>query len=81
MNSGNIERVRKICSELKNDGIEARSFWKPVHLQKPYENSYCADSMEITNNLWNKIVTLPCSTGITDEELNIVCNSLRKILS
>lgn len=80
LQSGSIEKVREICSSLKENGIEARSFWKPVHLQKPYENAYCADSMENTNNLWDKIVTLPCSTNITDEELHMVCNSLRKIL-
>ena len=80
LKSGNIEKVREIYSSLKKNSIEARSFWKPVHLQKPYKNAYRADSMEITNNLWDKIVTLPCSTNITNEELYMVCTSLRKIL-
>ena len=79
LQSGNLDTVRKICAELKNLGVEARSFWKPVHLQKPYQNAYQSDTMEVTNNLWNKIVTLPCSTNITDEELKTVCDSLHKI--
>ncbi len=80
LKDGNLNKVRNICAELKNFGIEARSFWKPVHLQKPYENAWQADSMKVTENLWDKIVTLPCSTNITDDELQTVCDSLRKIL-
>ncbi len=28
--------VRSLCTELRKHGIEARTFWKPVHLQAPY---------------------------------------------
>ena len=80
LENGNLETVRKICAELKTRGIEARSFWKPVHLQTPYKNAFQSESMDVTNNLWNKIVTLPCSTNITDDELYTVCNALRDIL-
>lgn len=79
LEDGNLEVVRKICAELKILGIEARSFWKPIHLQKPYEDALQSDSMQITSNLWDKIVNLPCSTNISDDELFFVCNSLRNI--
>ena len=63
-----LDTAKEICSKLKDNGIEARSFWKPVHLQKPY--SSCPKStMNVTEALWQRIITLPCSTGITDEEL------------
>ncbi len=31
-----LEDAKELCAELKTNGAEARSFWKPVHLQKPY---------------------------------------------
>lgn len=81
LQNGNLEIVRKICANLKESGIEARSFWKPVHLQKPYLNAYQSESMEVTNNLWNRIITLPCSTNISDDELKLVCDSVRACVS
>lgn len=71
--------VHEICSRLKDEGIESRSFWKPVHLQQPYKSVDCS-SMEITDKTWDSIVTLPCSTGITDEELETTVNAVREAL-
>lgn len=64
----------------KEKGIEARTFWKPIHLQKPYMNAICADALEVTDNIWDKILTLPCSTGITDDEIETVADILRGLL-
>ncbi len=81
LDHGGIEKVRHICARLKESGIEARSFWKPVHLQRPYEDAVRADSLQVANELWDRIVTLPCSTGITDEELNQVVGTVMSLLS
>lgn len=70
--NGNLENSRKLCKELKNKGIEARTFWKPVHLQKPYSKAIKADSLDRAEKIWSKIITLPCSTGIKDDELSFV---------
>ena len=80
LNHGGLDRIREICAELKNQGIEARSFWKPVHLQKPYQNAIQADSLANADNLWDKIITLPCSTNITDDELYCVTKNVREII-
>lgn len=75
-----LDDVRGLCNRLKNDGIEARSFWKPIHEQLPYKNALQSTSLAVTNSVWNRIVTLPCSTGITDEELEIVAKSVNERL-
>lgn len=71
--------AREICSRLKEEGIESRSFWKPVHLQQPYQSADCS-SMEVTGKIWNSIVTLPCSTGIADEELKFTVSAVKRIV-
>lgn len=81
LEDGGIETVRRICNALKEDGIEVRSFWKPVHLQKPYRESIRADSLEVAEGLWDRIVTLPCSTGITDGELERVVTVTKRCLT
>ena len=81
LKEGGIEKVRRICNALKENGIEARSFWKPVHLQKPYREAIRADSLNVAENLWDRIVTLPCSTGITDGELEHVVTVTKRCLA
>ena len=81
LEDGGIETVRRICAALKEDGIEARSFWKPVHLQQPYREAIRADSLEVAETLWDSIVTLPCSTGITDGELERVVTVTKRCLT
>lgn len=70
-----LDDAKAICAHLKDNGIESRSFWKPVHLQKPYSQSPVSD-VSVSEGLWQRIITLPCSTGITDEELEKVCEIL-----
>jgi len=74
------EKIKDICRELKDSGIESRTFWKPVHMQKPYENAVRADSLKNTDTIWSRILTLPCSTNITDAEIETVSDSLLKVL-
>lgn len=71
--------IREICNRLNALGIESRAFWKPVHLQLPYEKvekSY----LGVTEKIWNRILTLPCSTGITDEELEMSVQAVKSVL-
>ena len=80
LNQGNLQEVRRICQGLRESGIEARSVWKPVHLQKPYCNALQAGSLKVSSGLWEKILTLPCSTNITEKELKYVAATVKEIL-
>ena len=64
-------RCEEFRTTMQADGIDARPFWKPVHLQRPYSGALRTD-VSITEHVWERIVPLPCSTGITDEELDYV---------
>lgn len=55
-------------------GIDVRPFWKPVHMQPPYRASL-QSPMTVTDDIWQRIHPLPCSTGITDAELDHVVNA------
>ncbi len=72
--------VKDVCEKLSQDGIEARPFWKPVHLQKPFADAPCED-MSVTEGLWSRILTLPCSTLLTDAEQAKVIDRTRAVLA
>lgn len=72
-NGTTLEETKKICQELKDYEVEARPFWKLVHLQTPYKK--CIKSnMSVSENLWQRILTLPCSTNISDDQLHKVAS-------
>lgn len=74
--NGNHDKAKELCEKLLCEGIEARTFWKPIYLQKPYVN--CEKSvMSVTDYVWSKIITLPCSTILTQEELIYVSDKLK----
>jgi len=58
-------------SHMVEHGVDVRPFWKPVHLQAPYRASIHT-SMDVSEAVWERIIPLPCSTGITEEELQYV---------
>lgn len=74
-----LSKAKEICALLREDGIEARPFWKPVHLQVPYKNSPKSE-LPVAESLWQRIITLPCSTGISEDELSTVVLSLKKAI-
>jgi perosamine synthetase len=64
---------------LRKKGVDARPFWKPMHLQKPY--AACPQgALNVSDRVWPSIVTLPCSTGITDKELDTVVQVVTDVL-
>lgn len=72
--------VKEICNILIEKGIQTRPFWKPVYVQKPYQHTEKSD-MEVTEKIWRNILTLPTSTGLTDDQLEYVASTIYEILN
>jgi len=53
---------------LRGAGVEVRPFWKPIHLQTPYVSSPRSDTA-VSDALWDRVLVLPSSTSISDQEL------------
>ncbi len=71
--------VEEICSALQARRIEARPFWIPVHMQAPFSDARCEDQ-QLTESIWRRIVTLPCSTNLTESEQARVIEEVLRIL-
>lgn len=73
------EEVVGLRERLREQGIDARPFWRPMHLQRPYQHAP-SEPQTTGERHWPRILTLPCSTGITDEELDHVAATVRREL-
>jgi len=67
------------CERLKERGIGARPFWKPLHLQRPYQHALRAD-LAHSEALWDRVVTLPCSTHLTERQQGTVIDAAGELL-
>ena len=69
-------KARALVAPLRARGVGARPFWKPMHLQAPYREAP-RSAMPVTDALWNSILTLPCSTNLTETEFDQVVSALK----
>lgn len=71
--------MREIITVLQEKGIETRAIWGLINEQRPYmeEDCYC---LEKAPYYANRILNLPCSTSITQEEISCVVKSLKELL-
>lgn len=73
--------VADFSDQLRKRKVEARPFWKPMHLQPPYASSAPrAASLQRSDDLWQRVLTLPCSTNLTDQQQRRVIQTIGEIL-
>jgi dTDP-4-amino-4,6-dideoxygalactose transaminase len=65
---------------LRERGIEARTFWKPVHRQPPYRDAP-ASPMPVAEAVWPTVLSLPCSTDLSEGDQGRVIAALHELLS
>ncbi|SHK01149.1 LegC family aminotransferase [Tepidibacter formicigenes] len=67
----------ELIKELKENGIDSRPFFSPVHKMPPYVNYRYLD-MSVTEELAYRGINLPSSVGLKKEEIKIICDTIRK---
>lgn len=76
-----IPRAKSLLAHFKNLAIEARPFWVPMNQLPANENDLYYTKADISNQIYDTCVSLPCSTNITDDQLEIVVKSIEQFYS
>ncbi len=75
-----LPTVAELVGRLRARGVEARPFWKPIHLQPIY--TYAPTTTQrVSDAVWSKVLTLPCSTQLTIEDQDAVIMTVRESLA
>lgn len=64
---------------LEKENIESRPLWKPMHLQPVFKNN-SAFQNGTSESLFNKGLCLPSGTQMSSDDVERVCNILKKAL-
>ncbi|MBF0371225.1 MAG: aminotransferase class I/II-fold pyridoxal phosphate-dependent enzyme [Magnetococcales bacterium] len=73
------EEMEKLRQRLREAGIDARPFWKPIHLQAPYRQAP-RSGQGVSESVWWRILPLPCSSGMVPEEQEKIIALTREAL-
>lgn len=71
--------LRTIITELEKEGVQTRAIWGLIHEQKPYAS---CEAYEIEKAVYysERVINLPCSTNLTEEDINYVVETLNRVL-
>lgn len=71
--------VQDLIAKCAEEGFQTRPIWGLIHLQKPYRNSP-GYNIEKAVYYSDRVINIPCSTQITDEEIHFVSEKLKNLL-
>ena len=74
----------EIIDQLSKNNIEARPIWKPMHLQPLFKNAkyFMHDTkLDFSKKLFENGICLPSGSNLTQNEIDKVVNSIKKIFS
>jgi dTDP-4-amino-4,6-dideoxygalactose transaminase len=67
-----------IIEQMRHKNIAVRTFWKPMHLLTLYQNCL-ATAMPVSEGIWQRVLTLPCSVNLSESDQDYVIQSLLEI--
>ena len=70
----------ELMTALEMEGIETRPFFIPLHTLPPFreESQRRREHLPVTDRLGATGVNLPTFTGLTEEQIETVCNAIKK---
>lgn len=68
----------ELLNILNQNKIQTRSIWGLIHEQKPYRNNQVY-RIEKANYYIDRVLNIPCSTNLIDEDVKYVCENLREL--
>jgi len=75
------DQQKKLLDHLNKNKILSRRFWMPMNKLPMYAGCEYVQKKDNADYIYNTCLSIPSSTGITDEELEIVVREIKTALS
>jgi aminotransferase in exopolysaccharide biosynthesis len=73
--------TKAIFQALKTANIIARPFWMPMNQLEMFKDMWYYQQEDKSNAVYHNCLSIPCSTGITDEELTQVVQVIKTVFA
>ena len=76
------EERDSILNKLKEKGIECSNYFPPIHLQPFYRKmfGYKKGDFPVTERVSERTMALPFYNNLKEEQIDYVCENLKKII-
>lgn len=72
-------RQKEVLKALNESKMQSRPFWVPMNQLTMFSSNIYYSKNNTSNDLYNKCLSIPCSTNITDELLTGVVNKIKEV--
>ncbi len=69
-----------LASYLAKNGVETQWTFYPIHLQERF-NGYRKDNLQVTEDLWQKVLSLPMGPYLSDHDIDYIADLLMEYFS
>ena len=74
-------KQREILDILNNNKMQSRPFWVPMNQLPMFSNDIYYNHNDQSDKLYKHALSLPCSTNITDDDLQAVCDKIKNVFN
>jgi perosamine synthetase len=70
-------RMRELLDYLNSNGVQCRPFWMPMNQLQMFKDDLYVTESDNSSKVYDKCISIPCSSNITDEDLQRVVDKIR----
>ncbi|HNL65207.1 MAG TPA: DegT/DnrJ/EryC1/StrS family aminotransferase, partial [Ferruginibacter sp.] len=74
--TGKQKEVLKILNDNK---MQSRPFWVPMNQLRMFKENIFYNKDNRSDYVYQRCLSIPCSTNITDEQLKAVCEKIKEV--
>ena len=74
-------RMRGLLDYLNTNGVQCRPFWMPMNQLQMFKNDLYVTENDNAGKVYDTCISIPCSSDITDEDLETVVEKIKEFYS
>ena len=73
------EKQKEVLKVLNDNKMQSRPFWVPMNKLKMFKDDIYYNSNDKSDYIYQRCLSIPCSTYITDDEVKAVAEKIRSV--
>jgi perosamine synthetase len=73
------EKQKEVLKILNDNKMQSRPFWVPMNQLRMFANDIFYNKDNRSDFVYQRCLSIPCSTNITDAELEAVCQKIKEV--
>ena len=73
------EKQKTVLQILNDHKMQSRPFWVPMNKLRMFQNDIYYNKEDKSDYIYKRCLSIPCSTNITDVEINAVAEKIRSV--